>query len=138
MLHFSRDTSAWLHLAGWDAPPTHRDAVAALRQIETQTDDVVRARGEPEHTPFVLIAGSIASETAPHRVRKVWRLAPELADRLLSQVEQRSADEAIHDAIAQWDEERTEFGDDTESLDLADYVGVDFADLAARAYPPPH
>jgi hypothetical protein len=138
MLHYSRDDAAWLQLTGWASPLTHRDGLAALRQIEQQTDAVVRERGEPECTPFVLLAGSIASEEAPHRVRKAWRLAPELADRLLRHVDQRGTEEAIEDALAAWDEDRASEGDDVESLDFADWIGVDFDDLARRAYPEPH
>jgi hypothetical protein len=135
MLHYNREHAAWLHLTGWDAPPDDRDTLAALRQIETQTDEVVAQRGEPAHTPFVLLAGSLASDRAPASVRKVWRLAPELADRLLQQVEQRGTDEAIEEALAAWDDTREAHGDDALSLDLDDYEGVDFDDLARRAYP---
>lgn len=135
LLHYSQDHASWLHLTGWDAPPTARDAMAALRQIEQQTDQVVAERGEPACTPFVLLAGSIASEQAPHDVRKAWRLAPELADRLLMQVESRSAQQAIDDALSDWDEAREQDGDEVSSLDLADYVGVDFEDLTRRARP---
>lgn len=138
MLHWSRERGAWLQLTGWASPATHRDALAALREIERQTDEVVRERGEPEHTPFVLLAGSIASDDAPHRVRKTWRLSPELADRLLDSVDERGADEAIEEALAEWDEARAEDGDEVESLDAADWVGVDLDDLAARAYPDVH
>jgi hypothetical protein len=138
MLHYSREHGAWLQLTGWASPATHRDALAALREIERQTDEVVRERGEPAHTPFVLLAGSIASDDAPHRVRKAWRLAPELADRLLDSVDERGADEAIEDALAAWDEARADGGDDVCSLDAADWIGVDLDALAARAYPDPH
>ncbi len=138
MLHYSRDHAAWLQLTGWASPPTHRDALAALRQIERQTDEVIRERGEPAHTPFVLLAGSIASEDAPHRIRKTWRLPPELADRLLQHVDGRGADEAIEEAVAAWDEARAEDGDDVESLDPTDWIGVDLDELARRAYPDAH
>jgi hypothetical protein len=138
MLHYRRDRSAWLQLTGWVAPPADGDALAALRQIERQTDEVLRERGEPEHTPFVLLAGTIASDDAPHQVRKVWRLAPELADRLLRHVDERSADEAIEDALATWDDDRARDGDDLESLDPQDWIGVDLDALARRAYPESH
>jgi hypothetical protein len=138
MLHYSREHGAWLQLTGWASPATHRDALAALREIERQTDEVVRERGEPDRTPFVLLAGSIASEDAPHRVRKAWRLAPELADRLLDSVDERGADEAIEEALAAWDEARAEDGEDVRSLDEADWIGVDLEALAARAYPDAH
>jgi len=134
MLHYSRDDAAWLHLTGWDAPPNDRDTLAALRQIEEQTDEVLTQRGEPAHTPFVLMAGVLASSRSPHVVHKVWRLAPELADRLLRQIEQRGADDAIEEALAEWEGTREQHGDDALSLDLDDYVGVDFADLSRRAY----
>ena len=136
MLHFSQDLDAWLHLTGWDSPPNHRDTMAALRQIETQTDEVVAERGEPLYTPFVLLGGTLDSAHSPHVVSKVWRLAPELAERLLQQVEQRGTEEAIDDAIAEWDSTRDEHGDDALSLDLDDYVGVDFASMVERAYAP--
>jgi hypothetical protein len=136
MLHFSREHGAWLHLTGWESPPTARDAVAALRQIEQQTDEVVRERGEPRWTPFVLLAGTMASETAPHQVRVAWRLAPEWADRLLDRVEGRGADEAIEEALDEWTSRRDADGDDVPSLDLDDYRGVDLQDLADRAHPP--
>ena len=135
MLHYSREHAAWLHLTGWDAPSNDRDTVGALRQIETQTDEVVTERGEPAHTPFVLLAGSLASDRSPHSVRKVWRLTPELADRLLRQIEQRGTDDAIGEALGAWDDTRAEHGEDALSLDLDDYEGVDFDDLARRAYP---
>jgi hypothetical protein len=135
MLHYSREHAAWLHLTGWDAPPDDRDTLAALRQIETQTDEVVAQRGEPAHTPFLLLAGSVASDRSPHSVRKVWRLTPDLADRLLQQVEQRGTEAAIEEALAAWDDTRAEHGDDALSLDLDDYEGLDFEDLARRAYP---
>jgi hypothetical protein len=136
MLHYDRAHAAWLHLTGWESPPEDRDTRAALGQIETQTDEVITARGEVAHTPFVLLAGSIASERDPHVVRKLWRLAPELADRLLTQIEHRGTDEAIEDALAEWDDTRRLLDDDAQSLDLDEYVGVDFEDLARRAYPP--
>jgi len=138
MLHYSRDHGAWLQLTGWASPATHRDALGALREIERQTDEVVRERGEPEHTPFVLLAGSIASDDAPHRVRRTWRLAPELADRLLDSVDERGADEAIEDALAEWEAARADGGDEVASLDPADWIGVDLDALAARAYPAAH
>jgi hypothetical protein len=138
MLHYSREHAAWLQLTGWASPATHRDALAALREIERQTDAVVREHGEPALTPFVLLAGSIASDEAPHRVRKTWRLAPELADRLLVSVDERGTDEAIEEALAQWDEARAEDGDEVVSLDPADWIGVDLDALAARAYPDAH
>lgn len=127
LLHYSREHHGWLPLTGWDAPPTAADSMAALRQIERQTDEVVSAEGEPEHTPCVLIAGSIVSEEAPHQVRKVWRLAPALADRLLSRVEGRSLEEAIDDAADEVS---------VDGLDTDDYVGVDLDELAHRAHPP--
>lgn len=136
MLYFSKEHSAWLHLTGWDAPPLSRDALAALRQIERQTDEVIAQRGEPEFTPFLLLAGSLASERAPHAVRKAWRLAPELADRLLSQIEQRGAEEAIEEAIAEL-EDGSEDPDAGSGVDPDDYVGVDLDDLSARAWPAP-
>jgi hypothetical protein len=136
MLHYSQDLDAWLHLTGWDSPPNDRDTMAALRQIESQTDEVVAERGEPAFTPFVLLGGTLDSAQSPHEVRKVWRLAPDLADRLLQQIEQRGTEEAIDDAIAEWDGTREEHGDDALSLDLDDYIGVDLADLADRAYAP--
>lgn len=135
MLHYDREHAAWLHLTGWESAPDDRDTRAALSQIETQTDEVIAARGEAALTPFVLLAGSIASEQAPHAVRKVWRLAPELADRLLSQIEQRGTAEAIEDALAEWDDTRRLLDDDAPSLDTEEYVGVDFEDLERRAYP---
>jgi hypothetical protein len=138
MLHYSRERAAWLQLTGWASPATHRDALAALREIERQTDEVVRERGEPEHTPFVLLAGSIASDDAPHRVRKTWRLAPELADRLLVSVDERGVEEAIEASLAEWDDARAEGGDAVDSLDADDWVGVDLDALAARAYPGAH
>lgn len=138
MLHYSRERAAWLQLTGWASPATHRDALAALREIERQTDEVVRERGEPEHTPFVLLAGSIASDDAPHRVRKTWRLAPDLADRLLVSVDERGVEEAIEASLAEWDEARAESGDAVDSLDADDWVGVDLDALAARAYPGAH
>jgi len=136
MIHYSQAHSAWLHLTGWDAPVNDRDTLDALRQIEEQTDEVLEQRGTPAYTPFVLLAGSLASASSPHVVRKLWRLSPELADRLLSQVEDRGADDAIEEALAEWDGTRAAHGDDALSLDLDDYVGVDFEDLARRAYPP--
>jgi hypothetical protein len=136
MLHYSQDLDAWLHLTGWDSEPNDRDTMAALRQIETQTDEVIAARGEPAFTPFVLMGGTLDSAQSPHEVQKLWRLAPELAERLLQQLEQRGTEEAIDDAIAEWEGTRAEHGDDALSLDLDDYVGVDFADLAERAYAP--
>lgn len=136
MLHYDREHAAWLHLTGWSSPPTQRDGMEALRQIERQTDEVLRERGEPAHAPFLLLAGSLASEDAPHRVRKVWRLTPDLADRLLNGVEGRGADEAIEEALEAWDEARAEDGDEVESLDAADWVGVDLDAHARRAYPP--
>jgi hypothetical protein len=135
LLHYSGELSAWLHLTGWDAPPDDRDTLAALRQIEEQTDEVVAARGEPEHTPFVLLAGTLGAVHSPHVVRKAWRLSPELAERLLTQVEQRGIDDAIDEAVAEWDDTRAQHGDDALSLDLDDYSGIDFDDLARRAYP---
>lgn len=138
MLHYSREHAAWLQLTGWASPATHRDALAALREIERQTDAVVSERGEPALTPFVLLAGSIASDEAPHRVRRTWRLAPELADRLLVSVDERGAQEAIEAALAQWDEARAEDGGEVVSLDPADWIGVDLDALAARAYPDAH
>ena len=133
MLYYSAEHAAWLALTGWDAPATARDAMGALRQVERETDRVLAEQGEPAHTPFVLIAGSIASDTAPHRVRKVWRLAPELADRLLEQLEQRGAEEAIEEALEAWRADADRHGEDTESLDLDDYEGIDCVDLARRA-----
>jgi len=135
MLHYDREHAAWLHLTGWESVRGDRDTQAALTQIETQTDEVIAARGEAAHTPFVLLAGSLASDEAPHVVRKVWRLAPDLADRLLSQIEKRSARDAIEDALSEWDDTRRLLDDDAPSLDTEAYVGVDFEDLERRAYP---
>jgi len=137
MVHYSRDHAAWLHLTGWEAPPDDRDTLTALREIESQTDAVLAQRGEPDHTPFVLLAGSFGVAQSPHVVRKAWRLAPEWADRLLRQLEQRGADEAIEEALAEWDDTRARHGDDALSLDLDDYLGVDFDDLTRRAYAAP-
>ena len=136
LIHYRREHARWLHLAGWDAPPTARDARDALRQIEEQTDVVIAERGEPEHAPFVLLAGSLSSEHSPHVVRKWWRLAPDLADRLLRGVEGRGADEAIDEALAEWEREQARAGEPVEPLDTNDYVGLDFDDLARRAHPP--
>lgn len=135
MLYYSAEHDCWLALTGWDAPATARDAMTALRQVERETDRVLAERGEPDHTPFVLIAGSIASDTAPHRIRKVWRLEPELADRLLGQLEQRSADDAIEEALDAWQSECDRSGDKVDSLDRDDYEGIDFDNLARRAQP---
>jgi hypothetical protein len=136
MIHYSHAHSVWLHLTGWEAPVNDRDTMSALRQIEEQTDEVVEQRGEPAFTPFVLLAGSLATGASPHVVRKAWRLSPDLADRLLSQVEERGADEAIEEALSAWAQTRAEHGDDALSLDLDDYLGLDFQDLTQRAYPP--
>jgi hypothetical protein len=136
MLHYDRDHAAWLHLTGWESTPDDRDTRAALGQIEAQTDEVIAERGEAAHTPFVLLAGSIASDRDPHVVRKAWRLAPELADRLLTQIEGRGTDEAIEDALAEWDETRRLLDDDAPSVDPEEFVGVDFEGLERRAYPP--
>ncbi|HYF59070.1 MAG TPA: hypothetical protein VEA81_08945 [Burkholderiaceae bacterium] len=137
MLHYSRDRDAWLQLTGWDAPATHRDALDALREIERQTDEVLRERGEPEHAPYVLVAGSLASERAPHEVRRAWRLSEALADRLLTQVEGRGVEAAIDDAIADWESEQFRHDEEIDSLDPDDFPGLDLEDLARRAYPPP-
>jgi uncharacterized protein YdiU (UPF0061 family) len=136
LLHHDRDHDAWLHLAGWQAAPLERDAMEALREIERQTDTALAERGEPEHTPFVLIAGSLASEQAPHAVRRAWRLPPEMAEALLDALEGRGTGEAIEEALAAWDDERTRHGDDVDSLDAADYEGLDLDGLARRAHPP--
>jgi hypothetical protein len=136
MVHYSQAHAAWFHLTGWDAPVNDRDTMAALRQIEAQTDEVLEQRGAPACTPFVLLAGSLASAASQHVVRKVWRLSPELADRLLTQVEGRGAQDAIEEALAEWEGTRAAHGEDALSLDLEDYDGVDFEDLARRAYPP--
>ena len=135
LLHYARDHDAWLHLAGWQAAPLEHDAMRALREIERQTEAAIAERGEPEHTPFVLIAGSLASERAPHAVRRAWRLPPPMADALLGALEGRDAAEAIDDALAQWDDERARHGDDVDSLDAADYEGLDLDELARRAHP---
>jgi hypothetical protein len=54
-------------------------------------------------------------------VPRGWRLAPELADRLLQQVEQRGAAEAI---------------DDADELEEDEVEGLDLGDLMRRAYAP--
>ncbi|MFZ4757627.1 MAG: hypothetical protein ACOYLX_05580 [Burkholderiaceae bacterium] len=121
LLHYSLEQAAWLSLAGWEAPADQRDALAALRHIAAETDRVLVEQGEPELTPYVLIAGTLASESAPHVVTRSWRLAPELADRLLQQVEQRGAAEAI---------------DDADELAEDEVEGLDLGDLMRRAYAP--
>ena len=58
-----------------------------------------------------------------------------LMSRMRSFRDLMETDDAIEEALAEWEGTRGQHGDDALSLDLDDYVGLDFADLARRAYP---